>query len=243
MNYKKCVYAFIISNIALVGTTTFPLEKVSSNEYRTYYWHNGAEIVVLNHASLTNPEAIKGLDCIVNAANKLLKHDGGLSAAIAQHAGPELQQISDQIVAESHIDHIHPGQAVATPPFKYQADGIKKIVHTVGPNTTIASEKKDMKSLLQWSYLWAIDRATMAETLTLKNKSISLPACSRIGFPAISTGSFGYDIREATPIAIKTILEFIDKNPGKIKEIRFFLTGDHSDRDYGVYIQTLDAYK
>ena len=55
-----------------------------------------------------------------------------------------------------------------------------------------------------------------------------------IAFPAISTGVFGYPIREAAEVAFKTIMEIIPKLQ-HVKRIRFVL---YSDSDLDIHEKT-----
>lgn len=54
-----------------------------------------------------------------------------------------------------------------------------------------------------------------------------------IAFNCISTAIFGYDIHEATPVALKAVFDYLTNTPGsKIKEVRFVV---FSVGDYNVY--------
>jgi O-acetyl-ADP-ribose deacetylase (regulator of RNase III) len=56
-----------------------------------------------------------------------------------------------------------------------------------------------------------------------------------IAFPSISTGAYGYPIRQAAAIAINTVQTYMMEN-SSIEEIRFVC---FSDADYLVYRETL----
>ncbi len=56
-----------------------------------------------------------------------------------------------------------------------------------------------------------------------------------IAFPAISTGAFGYPVKEAAKVALRTIIEIASKLQ-YVKRIRFVL---YSNRDLDIYEETL----
>jgi len=53
-----------------------------------------------------------------------------------------------------------------------------------------------------------------------------------VSFPSLSTGAYGYPIRDAAPIAIDTVVEVVEQNPDAFALIRFVL---FSDKDYAEY--------
>lgn len=57
-----------------------------------------------------------------------------------------------------------------------------------------------------------------------------------IAFPAISTGAYGYPKDEACSIAIKAVMDFIDKEDG-LEEVYFVL---FSKNDYDLYENKLN---
>ena len=83
-----------------------------------------------------------------------------------------------------------------------------------------ASDPEDLKN----SYQNSLDLASKKNL-----KSIS--------FPSISTGVFGYPVKEASYIALKAIIEWIKQYPG-IELVRMVL---HSEEDYNMYRSALDA--
>lgn len=126
-------------------------------------------------------------DCIVNAANKTLLGGGGVDGAIHKAAGPELLKECRT------LNGCETGEAKLTRGYNLPA---KYIIHTVGP---IYSGSDMDKKLLAACYTNSLNLA--------KANGIH-----SIAFPAISTGVYGYPLREATKIAVTTAFEWIEAN-------------------------------
>ncbi len=146
-------------------------------------------------------------DAIVNAANKNLLMGSGVCGAIFYAAGPkELQAACDKLAP------INTGDAVITPGFKLS----KYVIHTAGP---IYRGKEDAKYL----------RNSYYNSLSVAEKN----NCKSISFPSISTGIYGYPVKDAAKVAINAILEYIDDNPNTtIEEISFYLFDEYT---YSIY--------
>jgi O-acetyl-ADP-ribose deacetylase len=125
------------------------------------------------------------VDAIVNAANTTLLGGGGVDGAIHRAAGPELLAVCRT------LGGCEPGQAKITRGYHLPA---RFVIHTVGP-------------------IW--DGGKHAEARTLADcyrNSLQLAVeneIKTIGFPAISCGAYGYPIKEAAHIALKTTREFL----------------------------------
>ncbi len=124
------------------------------------------------------------VDCIVNAANSRLQRGGGVCGTIFAAAGPdELQK------ACNAIGGCHTGEAVITPGFRLKAP---YIVHGVGPIWQGGNQNEERM-------LYACYQNAM--------KIAYAKGCRSIAFPLISSGSYGYPVREAWRVAIAAILE------------------------------------
>jgi O-acetyl-ADP-ribose deacetylase len=155
------------------------------------------------------------VDAIVNAANEDLSHGGGVARAISKAAGKYLQEYSNKMPMISNGERCPMGKAVITPAFDLEKIGIKKIIHATGPRGTTFNKEQLL-----------CDAYTNSLQVAMNNDLKS------IAFPAISTAIFGYDIDEATPVALKAIQAFVVKHPKSFNEIRLVV---FSDKDFAVY--------
>ena len=64
--------------------------------------------------------------------------------------------------------------------------------------------------------------------------------CRSVAFPSISTGIYGFPISQAAPLAIQTVIDFLNKKSGKLKLVRFCL---FSDADLDEYSRALSEAK
>jgi O-acetyl-ADP-ribose deacetylase (regulator of RNase III) len=154
---------------------------------------------------------IQETEAIANAANRRLSPGGGVSGAIHRAAGPELWEESKK------LGGCETGEAKLTGGHNLKA---KYVIHTVGPVYSGSTEDaKDLKNCYKNSLLLVSQK---------KIKSIS--------FPSISTGIFGYPIKEASVVALKTITDFL-KEHQEIKLVRMIL---FSEGDYKIYKSSIE---
>jgi O-acetyl-ADP-ribose deacetylase len=138
-----------------------------------------------------------GVDAVVNAANARLEPGGGVAGAIHRAAGPGL---AEEAVPMGPIE---PGEAVITGahdlPNEY-------VVHTLGP---VYGQDRPEAEILARCY-----RTSLA--LADENDA------SSIAFPAISTGIFGYPVREAAEVALQTVQDAATEL-NNVRLVRFVL--------------------
>ncbi len=150
-------------------------------------------------------------DCIVNAANKSLLGGGGVDGAIHRAAGPEL-------LAECRTLHgCETGQAKITKGYNLKA---KYVIHTVGP---IYSASEDDPKFLRDCYINSLNLA----------KANGLHS---IAFPAISTGVYGYPIKEAAEVSYKAVTDWLRQNRDYKMEILIACFNDKTVEAYQSFL-------
>jgi len=150
-------------------------------------------------------------DAIVNAANSSLMGGGGVDGAIHRAGGPAILEECKQIVARQ--GSLPAGQAVITTAGNMKAG---HVIHTVGPIWRGGSQGEP--ELLASAY---------RESLKLAAEN----NLSRVSFPSISTGAYGYPVDKASRIAIKTVVSFLSKTTS-VKEVVFVLFDSHTLKAY-----------
>lgn len=136
-------------------------------------------------------------DCIVNAANASLLGGGGVDGAIHRKAGPQLLKEC------RNLHGCKTGQAKITQGYQLPA---RYVIHTVGP---IYSGKHEDSHALRDCY-W--NSLTLAKQYDIHS----------IAFPAISCGVYGYPLKEAVPIALKTVADWLDQNKDYTMHVCFY---------------------
>jgi O-acetyl-ADP-ribose deacetylase (regulator of RNase III) len=148
------------------------------------------------------------VDAIVNAANASLSGGSGVDGAIHRAAGPML------LTECRTLGGCPPGEARITGGYKLPA---RYIIHTVGP-------------------VWRGGGQGEVERLALcYRNSLALAVehdVHSIAFPSISTGAYGFPIRRAARIALRTILGILDNN----STLERVLCVCYSRADYDEYV-------
>lgn len=148
------------------------------------------------HGDITQEET----DAIVNAANSLLKHGGGVAGAIVRKGGDVIQRESDRIVKEK--GPVPVGSAVYTGGGKLKT---KFVIHAVGPIWGEGDEERKLRSAVR-------SALKVADSLNLSSVSI----------PAISTGIFGYPKKEGVKVIVDEVFNYFKENPNSsLKEVHF----------------------
>lgn len=137
-------------------------------------------------------------DAIVNAANSGLRGGGGVDGAIHRAGGPTIMQECRK------IGSCLPGRAVITTGGNLKA---RYVIHAVGP---IYQGGNKGEALL----LKSVHREILKLATANHIKSIA--------FPAISAGAYGYPLRDAADIALRTTCDYL-KEHDDIELVRFVL--------------------
>lgn len=159
-------------------------------------------------------------EAIVNAANPTLMGGGGVNGAIHRKGGPKILEECKQIRSREWPEGLPTGKAVITTGGNLKA---RYVIHTVGPVWRGGSRGEP--SLLADAYRNSLRLAVSRGIRT-------------IAFPSISTGAYGYPIEEASPIALRTVKEFLEENEG-LDEVIFVL---FTARDLKAYLDAASRF-
>ena len=150
-------------------------------------------------------------DAIVNAANPSLLGGGGVDGAIHRAGGPEILEECRR------LGGCPPGEARITTGGRLKA---RFVIHAVGP-------------------VYYDGRSGEPETLaSAYRRSLEIAAengLRSVAFPSISTGAYGYPVEQAAPIALSTVIGYLQQHP-ELKLVRFVL---YDTPTFDVYRQAL----
>ena len=155
-------------------------------------------------------------DAIVNAANSSLMGGGGVDGAIHRAGGPSILEDCKRIVKEK--GKLSTGKAVITSAGNMPS---KHVIHTVGP--VYSGGNSGEPELLANAYRSSL---TLAADNNLETVSL----------PSISTGVYGYPIKDAARVAINIVIAFLRENT-QLKLVRFVL---FDDRTFAAYQEALN---
>ena len=150
------------------------------------------------------------LDAIVNAANAELRIGGGVAGAIHRAAGPGLEQ---ECIP---LGPIRPGDAVISAGHNLPN---AHVIHCLGP---VYGRDEPSDQLLASCY---------RQALMLADRN----GIAGLGFPAISTGIFGYPLAAAAQVALRTVRDTAPTLE-TVQRVRFVL---FSDADLAVFDRAL----
>jgi O-acetyl-ADP-ribose deacetylase (regulator of RNase III) len=151
------------------------------------------------------------VDAIVNAANNSLLGGGGVDGAIHRAAGP-------QLLAECiPLGGCATGDAKITGGYRLKA---RHVIHTVGP---IYSGAPRDAELLASAYRRSLEVA-------------GEHSLHSVAFPSISTGAYGYPVQKAAPLALQTVMDYLNAHTG-LALVRFVL---YDTRTFEAYRTALE---
>jgi len=172
---------------------------------------NKAELFILQ-GDIT----LQDTDAIVNAANSGLMGGGGVDGAIHRAGGSAILEACKEIVAKQ--GRLPAGQAVITIGGNLKA---RHVIHTVGPIWN-GGERGEPK-LLESAYLESL-------------KTAAVNNLKSVAFPSISTGAYLYPLGEASRLALKAVISFLEDAESSVKEVIFVL---FDARTYDAYMSAL----
>ncbi len=120
-------------------------------------------------------------EVVVTAANAGLQGGGGVDGAVHRAAGPEL------IAACRALGGCATGSAVITEAFALAQNGVRWVVHAVGP--VWSDGRRGEPELLAGAYRTSFTLAEQA-------------GAQSIALPSVSTGVYGFPVERAAPIAV-----------------------------------------
>jgi O-acetyl-ADP-ribose deacetylase (regulator of RNase III) len=152
-------------------------------------------------------------DAIANAANSGLAGGGGVDGAIHRAGGPSIMKELDRL--RPQIGGRCPtGSAVATGAGNLPA---KYVFHAVGP--IYRDGEHGEAELLSSCYRTCLKLADER-------------GVASISFPSISTGVYGYPVRDAAQVAVGAVLEYLKRDEGSVREATFVLFDASTLRAY-----------
>lgn len=175
----------------------------------------GAAVLELLRGDITE----QAVDAIVNAANSSLLGGGGVDGAIHRRGGPRILEECRRLRQHDWPQGLPPGEAVITTGGDLAA---RHVVHTVGPIWHGGSQgEADTLARCYRGSLALADRAGLVS----------------IAFPSISTGAYGYPVRQAAPVAVGAIRDGLAQ-AGRLRLARLVL---FSESDLAAYAAALDG--
>lgn len=143
----------------------------------------------------------EAVDAIVNAANEMLVHGGGVAGAIARAGGDTVTDESRRWVQQH--GYVPTGKAAITRGGNLPA---RYVIHAVGPVWAGGSNGEE-----------ALLGGAIQSALSLSDEH----GLKSIAIPAISTGIFGYPKPLAVPTILHAITQYLDEHPdSSLAEVR-----------------------
>ncbi len=159
------------------------------------------------------------VDAMVNAANSGLHGGGGVDGAIHRTGGPAIMTELDAVRAEQ--GGCPPGSAVVTGAGALPA---QYVFHAVGPiyNDGRHGEPEALRSCYETCLRLGEERQVRT-----------------ISFPAISTGAYGYPMRDAARIALECVAGWLRREDAGIRDALFVLATANAYEIHSSVLATL----
>ena len=164
---------------------------------------------------VTGDIADQDTDAVVTAAHWRLNKGTGTDGTIHTKGGPRIYEECRR------IGGCPIGDAVITTGGDLRA---RHVIHAVGPVWRGGDEHEP--ELLASAYRRSLEVAVQH-------------GLRSISFPSISTGAFVYPLRLAAPIALMTIIEFLEREQHSLDEVRMVLYAREDDRAYPIFADAL----
>ncbi|NJD61352.1 MAG: O-acetyl-ADP-ribose deacetylase [Deltaproteobacteria bacterium] len=142
-------------------------------------------------------------DAIVNAANSSLLGGGGVDGAIHRAGGAAILKECKAIRARQ--GECPTGKAVITGGGRLAA---RFVIHTVGP---------------VWKGGNRGEEALLASCYRSSLRLAAENGVASVSFPSVSTGVYGYPVKEAARVAIGAVAEFLENEERAPELVRFVL--------------------
>ena len=165
---------------------------------------------------VTGDIAEQDTEAVVTAAHWRLNKGAGTDGTIHSKGGPRIYEEC------LRIGGCPIGDAVITTGGNLKA---KHVIHAVGPVWRGGDEHEP--ELLASAYRRSLQVAAQH-------------GLHSISIPSISTGAFIYPIRLAAPIALRTIIQFLEKEPHNLEEVRMVLYSREDDRAFPIFADALE---
>ena len=167
---------------------------------------------------VTGDIADQDTDAVVTAAHWRLNKGTGTDGTIHTKGGPRIYEECRR------IGGCPIGDAVITTGGDLRA---RHVIHAVGPVWRGGDEHEP--KLLASAYRRSLEVAVQQ-------------GLRSISFPSISTGAFVYPLRLAAPVALKTIIEFLEREQHSLDEVRMVLYSREDDRAYPIFAEALQRF-
>ncbi|XP_053185152.1 protein mono-ADP-ribosyltransferase PARP9 [Scomber japonicus] len=136
-------------------------------------------------------------DAVVNAANTLLNHGGGLAEALSSAGGPQIQRDSDDYISRKGV--LSTGDAIVLTAGSLPC---KNIIHAVGPHISKFANSYEVdraESLLQRTIRHILDR-------------VKEHRLQSVAIPAISSGLFNFPLPRCADTIVKTVKHYYENS-------------------------------